>query len=136
MNAMAMKTAMEQPGLLRRTLLADVVVTGSAGLLLALAAGPLGDLFNLPVLLLRTAGVFLLPYTAFVAYVATRADIPHRGAWAIVGLNLLWAAASLLLLVTGWVDPSGIGIAFVVAQALIVAAFADIQYLGLRRSKG
>ncbi|HYI14368.1 MAG TPA: hypothetical protein VEX37_03180, partial [Thermomicrobiales bacterium] len=101
-----------------------------------LAAGPLGDLLDLPVALLRVAGVFLLPYTAFVAYVATRAEIPRRGAWAIVGLNLLWAVASLLLLVTGWVDPSGLGIAFVVAQALIVAGFADVQYLGLRRSNG
>ena len=135
MNSMAMKTDTAHPSLLRRALLAEIVVTGSAGLLLALAAGPLGDLFDLPVALLRIAGVFLLPYTAFVAYVATRAAIPRRGAWAIVGLNLAWAVASLLLLVTGWVDPSGIGIAFVVAQALIVAGFADVQYLGLRRER-
>ena len=134
MNAMAMKTDSVQPGLLRRSLLADIVVTGSAGLLLTLAAGPLGDVFDLPVALLRVAGVFLLPYTAFVAYVSTRAGIPRRGAWAVAGLNLLWAVASLLLLVTGWVDPSGLGVAFVIAQALIVAGFADVQFLGLRRS--
>jgi hypothetical protein len=38
------------------------------------------------------------------------------------------------LLVTGRIDPSALGIAFVVAQALAVAAFAEIQYLGLKRS--
>ena len=128
-----LRTNTEQPSLLRRALLADVVVTGSAGLLLALAAGPLGDLFDLPVPLLRSAGVFLLPYTAFVAYVATRAGIPRPGAMAIIGLILTWTVASLLLLVTGWVDPSGVGIAFVVAQAAAVSVFAGLQYAGLRR---
>jgi hypothetical protein len=54
----------------------------------------------------------------------------------MVLLNLVWAVASLVLLVTGLVDPSGLGIAFVVAQALIVAGFADVQFIGLRRSNG
>ena len=135
MNAMAMENETAPPGLLRRALQADFLVTDNAGVLLTLAAGPLGDLFDLPVALLRATGIFLLPYTAFVVYVATRTEIPRWGAWAIVGLNLVWAVASLVLLVTGWVDPSGIGIAFVVAQALIVAAFADVQYLGLRRNR-
>ena len=136
MNALAIENEPAQPGLLRRALQADFLVTGSAGVLLTLAAGPLGDLFDLPVALLRMTGFGLLPYTAFVVYVATRTEIPRRGAWAIVALNLVWAVASLVLLVSGWVDPSGIGMAFVVAQALIVVGFADIQYLGLRRSNG
>jgi hypothetical protein len=133
MNAIALNTTSTQASLLRRVLLADVVTTGTAGLLLTLAAGPLGDLFDLPVVLLRLAGLGLLPYTAFVLYVATRASIPRRGARVVIGLNLLWAITSLLLLVSGWVDPSALGIAFVVAQAIIVTAFADLQYLGLRR---
>ncbi len=108
-----LRTNAEQSSLLRRSLLADVVVSGSAGLLLTLAAGPLGDLFDLPVSLLRVAGISFLPYAAFVAYVATRAEIPRPGAWAVVGANLTWAAVSLLALVAGWVDPSGIGVAFV-----------------------
>ncbi len=132
MNAMAMKNEVAQPGRLRRALQADFLVTGSAGVLLTLAAGPLGDLFDLPVALLRATGIVLLPYTAFVVYVATRAEIPRRGAGAIVALNLVWAVASLVLLVTGWVDPSGIGIAFVVAQAAIVSVFAGLQFAGLR----
>ncbi len=123
-----------EPSLLRRALLADSVVTGASGLLLTLAAGPLADVFDVPTLLLRLAGVSLLPYTALVLYIATRGTIPRRGTWAIIGLNLLWAVDSLLLLITGWVDPSALGIAFIIAQALIVAAFAEAQYLGLRRS--
>lgn len=135
MNTFAMNVTARPMSLLRRALLADSVVTCSSGLLMTLAASPLGSLFILPTDLLRLTGVSLLPYTAAVSYVATRADIPRRGAWTIVGLNLLWAIASLLLLVTGWVDPSTAGVVFVIAQALIVAAFADVQFLGLRRSR-
>ena len=134
MNTIAVNPT-TQPSLLRRVLLADSVVVGASGVLLALAAGPLGDLFELPVLLLRIVGLALLPYAAFVYYVASRERIPRSGAWAVVGFNMLWVVASLLLLVTGWVDPSGIGIAFIIAQALLVAAFADVEYLGLRRAK-
>jgi len=134
MSTMTMNTSTTEPSLLRRALLADSVVTGASGLLLTLAASPLGNLFDVPTLLLRLTGVSLLPYTALVLYIATRGTIPRRGAWAIVGLNLLWAVDSLLLLVTGWVEPSTLGITFIIIQALIVAAFADVQYLGLRRS--
>ena len=134
MNALALHTTAAQPGLLRRVLLADGVIVAGSGMLLALAAGPLGDLFDLPVLLLRLAGIGLLPYSAAVLFVATRAAIPRRGAWAISVLNLIWAGASLLLLAIDWVDPSSLGIIFIVAQALIVLAFADLEYLGLRRS--
>ena len=34
----------------------------------------------------------------------------------------------------GRIAPNGLGYAFVTAQALVVAAFAALQYLGLRRS--
>ncbi len=135
MNTIAMNVTARPMSLLRRALLADSVVTGSSGVLLTLAAGPLGNLFDLPTLLLRVTGISLLPYTAAVLYVATRTEIPRRGAWTIVGLNLLWAIDSLLLLVSGWVGPTAAGVVFVIAQALVVAAFADVQFLGLRRSK-
>lgn len=49
-------------------------------------------------------------------------------------LNVLWAADCLILLASGWVAPTGLGIAFVLVQAVTVLAFADLQYLGLRRS--
>ena len=121
-------------GLLRRTLLADAVVCGSAGILLTLAAGPLADQLDLPTSLLRIAGIGLLPWTAIVLSVATRASIRRRGVWVIIGVNALWAAASLLLLGTGWVDPSSLGVAFIVTQALIVTAFASVQTFGLRQA--
>jgi len=134
MSTIAVKTDATHPDRLRQTLLADVVVTGAAGLLLTLAAGPLGDLFDLPVTLLRVAGVALIPWTAFVLYVATRPVIPRAGVWTIAIGNLAWTIASLVLIVSGAVDPSTLGIGFVIVQAAIVSVFAARQFASLRQT--
>jgi hypothetical protein len=133
MNTMTVPTQTDRPGLLRRTLLADSIVSGSAALLLAVGAGPLHDAFGLSVTFLRVVGVSLLPWTALLFYAASRATAPRRLVWVIAGVNLLWVAGSMLLLVSGWIDPTGPGIAFVIAQALAVLAFAELQIVGLRK---
>lgn len=115
-------------------MLADGIVSGATGILLALAAGPLADLLGLPALLLRLAGLSLLPFAALVVYLATRAGVRPRLTRVIVGLNLLWAVGSLLLLLSGWVEPTLIGTLFTIAQALAVASFAGLQYRWLGRS--
>jgi hypothetical protein len=127
-------TTTDTAQLLRRALLFDGATCAASGVLLALAASPLADLFGLPVELLRGVGLILLPVAAAVLYVATREVLPRPAVWGIVGLNLLWALASLLLLATGWVEPTGGGYLFVVLQALMVAAIAELQIVGLRRA--
>jgi len=47
--------------------------------------------------------------------------------------QLLWAAASFLVLLSGQIAPTPLGIAFVVLQAVVVALLGELQYLGLRR---
>jgi hypothetical protein len=111
----------------------DAVATAATGALVLLAAGPLEGLLGLPAALLRWAGVILLPYAAVVGSLAMRARIPARAALAVIGCNAAWVVASLLLLVSGRVDPTPLGTAFVVAQALAVAGLASWQYLGLDR---
>jgi hypothetical protein len=46
---------------------------------------------------------------------------------------VLWAAASGLLLASGWVAPTALGYAFVIGQAAVVALLGELQYVGLRR---
>ena len=120
--------------LLRRALVADAAISGSTGLLMTLGADALAGLLGVPAGLLRYAGLSLLPYAAILAYLATRAGLPRPAVWAVIACNAFWAADSLLLLVTGWVGPTALGYAFVIAQALAVVAFAEAQHLGLRRS--
>lgn len=94
-------------------------------------------MLGLPEPLLRIAGLVLLPYAAFVAWLGTRAS-PARGAVrAVIAINLLSVADSLLLLGIGpalaGVAPSALGVAFVLAQAIVVAGFAAAQWAALRR---
>ncbi|MFI0418094.1 hypothetical protein [Spongiactinospora sp. 9N601] len=120
--------------LLRRVLRADAVLTGGFAVLLAVAAGPLAGPTGLPEPMLRWIGVGLLPITAFIAFLATRPTPPRAAVWTLIAINALWTVDSVALLFTGWIDPTPLGIAFWVAQAVLVGIFAELQYLGLRRS--
>jgi hypothetical protein len=119
---------------LRRVLLADAITSGAMGLLLALLAGPLARWFGLPAGLLREVGIFLLAFAAFVAVLGLRRAPPRLLFWLVIVGNALWALDSVLLLVSDWVAPTALGGTFVVAQALVVAALAELEYTGLRRS--
>ena len=126
--------SLQPPRLLRVALLGDAVASGATGLLMAAAAGPLAPLLGLPEPLLRGAGLVLLPYAAVVARLGTR-PMPGRGAVrAVVALNLLWVVDSLLLLALRLVAPTGLGVAFVLLQALVVLGFALAQWAGLRQA--
>ncbi|AUX43422.1 membrane protein [Sorangium cellulosum] len=123
------------PRFLRRALLADAVVSGATGLLMLAGAAPLAGLVGLPEALLRGAGASLLPFAALVAWLGTRARPGRTAVLAVVAVNALWVIDSVLLLALGWFDPTALGVTFVAAQALIVAAFAEAQVIGLRRAQ-
>ncbi len=118
---------------LRRALLADALASGATGLLIFFGFGVLANLLVLPADLLRYAGLFLVIYSAFVAYVGAGTSATRGSIWAIIIANALWAVDSIVLLFTGWVDPSALGYAFIIFQAVIVALFAELQFIGLRR---
>ena len=118
---------------LRNVLLADALVSGATGLLMTLAAGLLEPILRVPPALLRGAGLALLPYAAVVAWLARREALPRGAVWAVVACNAVWAVDCVALLVTGWIDPTLLGVAFILMQALVVAAFAELQVVGLRR---
>ncbi|MGB3305215.1 MAG: hypothetical protein WBA63_03455 [Thermomicrobiales bacterium] len=122
----------------RSAILADATVSGAAGLLMLVAASPLGDLLDLPVMLLRIAGLIIVPYVGFLVYVATRSPIATASVWAVIGANLLWTAGSIIVLLSGEVGPNALGVAFVLVQAGVVSLFAELQFLALqgRRSRG
>lgn len=118
---------------LRFALLGDAAASGATGLLLAAGAGVLASLLGLPEGLLRVAGLVLLPYAVFVAWIGVRiGSVPRVAVRAVVAINLLWALDSALLLALGPVSPNGLGIAFVLAQALVVLGFAAMQWTALR----
>ena len=64
---------------LRNVLLLDAAASGATGLVLIAGAGLLDGLLGLPVALMREAGLILVPYVAFVAWVGTREEIADIG---------------------------------------------------------
>jgi len=98
-----------------------------------LLAPALAAILGLPAELLREAGWVLLPFAAFVGFLALRQQVSRPGVWIVIALNALWVIDSVLLLVAGSVEPNALGYAFVIAQALIVGVFAELEYFGLRR---
>jgi len=124
--------AMSRP--LRLILLADAAASGATAALLVAGAGLLERLLGLPVTLMREAGMLLIPFVVLVLFVATRPSVAVAAVNAIIATNAVWTAASVLLLVSGWVSPTVLGVAFVLAQAAAVGAFAVIQYVCLRQA--
>jgi hypothetical protein len=123
----------QSPTFLRRALILDALASGATALLMIAGAGLVAGLLGLPAALLRGAGLVLLPYVAFVVYTGTRDAISRSAVWLIIVANVAWAAASALLLVSGWVSPTALGYAFVITQAVVVALLGELQYMGLRR---
>ena len=119
---------------LRNALLLDAAATGATGLLLIGGAGLLEGLLGLPAGLMRWAGLVLIPFVAFVAWAGTREPASQGAVALIIAVNVLWVVASVCLLLGGLVAPTLLGYAFVLAQAVVVALFAELQYVGLKRS--
>jgi hypothetical protein len=119
---------------LRRALIADAVISGTTGLFLFAGAGLLSPILNVPAELLRSAGVSLLPFCAFLVYLCTRGHLPRMSVWLVIALNVAWVIGSVLLLFVDRLDPSRLGVAFILVQAAAVAVFAEMQYVGLRRA--
>lgn len=118
---------------LRRILIADAVISGASGILMLTAANAMSQLLGVPAELLRSAGISLIPFTAFVVWIATRNAIPRTSVWTVIALNVAWVLASIALLFVDRIDPTRIGVAFILVQAIAVAGFAEMQYVGLRR---
>ncbi len=119
---------------LRWVLFADAGTCLATGMLMMVDAEALAQLSGLPTGLLRYAGLSLVPFAAFLVYLATRKTFRQSMVWAVILLNVLWTADSILLLLTGWIAPTELGYTLVVAQAVGVAVLAALEYVGLRKS--
>lgn len=125
----------ESPRFLRNVLLVDAASCMATGALQVALTQPLSDLSNLPEPLLLATGWFLLAYAALAAFVATRSAIPRGFVWLFVAGNFAWAAACAVLLIARPVAPSLLGHAWILAQAVTVVVLAELQWMGLRRTR-
>jgi hypothetical protein len=120
---------------LRRSLQLDAVASGALGVLLVAAGPALDELLRIPMAVLVPVGVFLVAYAAVLWMLGVRRRMPLPAIWAVVVGNLLWVAASLVVVVAGWWTPTAAGTALVLVQAAAGALFAGLQFLGLRAGR-
>lgn len=116
---------------LRRFLALDAVVTGANGLAYAAVSGPLGRLLGVDSALLLGLGVGLTLYAAGVGVLGAQARPPVPWVRAVIEINAAWAVLSVAALAL-WLEPSATGAVWIVLQALVVAAFAAVQYAAQR----
>jgi hypothetical protein len=121
---------------LSRALLADAIFSGVSAVGLALGAGMLAPFLNLPEALLRETGLFLIAYTALVGWLASRSSVPKALVLLVIAGNAAWTLGSIALLFSGAVSPNLLGQVVTAAQAIATGVFAELQYVGLRKSGG
>ncbi|WP_326799310.1 hypothetical protein OG946_31285 [Streptomyces sp. NBC_01808] len=140
MSAAVSPTAASTPQItLRRWLGLDAVVTGGNGLAYLALSGPVSDLLGVDRGLLLVLGAVLVVYAADVAWLARKPVPPARLVALVVDINIAWAVASVVVLVTGVLDPTTAGYVWIPLQAAVVLGFAVVQYgllRGLRAATG
>jgi hypothetical protein len=117
---------------LQPLLLIDAATCSAMGLLLIGLANPLAEMMAIPKPLLFWAGVALLPIAAFMIAVSRTVIVPAWALTAVVGGNVVWVLASILLPVLGLITPNALGYVFLMAQAAVVALLAMLEWRAAR----
>ncbi|MFI6333023.1 hypothetical protein ACIBBG_32545 [Micromonospora chersina] len=120
--------------LLRFALKQDAIGSGANGVVYLAAAAIFGRLFGLPAGLLYPVGAFLVAFAAGLLFLASRPTVSRPAVAVVIAVNIAWVVASVELLVAGWFPLTTLGVALVIAQAVVVAGFAALQITGLRRT--
>jgi hypothetical protein len=120
--------------LLKTALLVDAAGSGAIAALHLLVPGPLRDALGLPSALLTGTGLFLAVYALALVALARAGALWSALVWVVIAGNLGWAAASVLLVVTGALPVTTLGAVYIEAQAAAVLLFAWLEWRGLGRS--
>jgi hypothetical protein len=116
--------------LLRFVMRADATLTGLFGLAIAFVADPLSSLTGLTSLQEYFTGAFFVLYGLLVFSFAAAPNLRRVGIGVMVA-NIVFTLAALAA--PEALPLSGSGVAATLASSVYTAAFASLQYLGVRR---
>lgn len=120
--------------LLRYALWGNALFSGISGLVALLAGEQLGTLMGISATAVFTIlGIGLIAFALTIAWFASRPTIDRRFAWIVIILDVVWVIDSLAILLVGWPPLTTTGKWLVAIIADIVAVFAIVQFIGLRR---
>lgn len=124
---MSAVAAFTSPAGIRRVLWLDAITgAGSAALSLA-APGLVSQTLGAPVSLVQGSAWAVLAFVGFIAWLLAQRPLPLAGV-RLLGLgNATWVLASVWLALAGGVGLNALGVAYVLAQAGLVAVLAALQ---------
>jgi hypothetical protein len=109
---------------LKQVLGFDALTCAAFGALLTIGAAPLAGLLALPQSLLFYAGLVLFPCAALMWITARTLAKPL--VWTVILGNVAWVVASIAVLFV--FEPNMLGVAFVIAQAVVVDVLAVMEW--------
>jgi hypothetical protein len=119
--------------LLRRALLGNAAFSALCGILIVLFDARIVGFMTSVEHHLWPLGVMLLGFAASLAWFSTRPLLSSAWVASVIAADLAWVVGTVVLL-AGWHGMlSGAGMALLIAVAVFVLVFAELQWLGLRR---
>ncbi|OBK92876.1 hypothetical protein A5645_21975 [Mycobacterium asiaticum] len=118
--------------LLRFAMRADATLTGLMGLAVAAAADPVSRLTGLTSAQEYSVGAFFVLYGLAVFSLAALPDLRRAGI-GVVSANIVYTVAAIAA--AELVPMTAVGVGATLASGVYTAAFAGLQYLGVRRLK-
>ena len=120
--------------LLRYSLRGNAVFSTLCGVSAIAFATPLAATLGIPApLQLVALGAQLLGFAALLVWLASRPEVRPALALAVVAADALWVVATIPLVLSGVLSAAGNWTALAIAD--VVALFALLQYLGVRRMR-
>ncbi|GAA4540392.1 hypothetical protein [Mycobacterium paraffinicum] len=116
--------------LLRFAMRADATLTGLCGLAIAFLADPLSSLTGLTSLQEYSLGA-LFVFSGLAVFLVAAAPNLRRVGIGVIAANIVFTLAAIVA--AGALPLSATGIAATLAVGVYTAAFAGLQYLGVRR---
>ena len=122
--------------LLRITLTANAIVSGTTGIAVAALAGVLEDPLGIPAPLLVVVGLSLVPWSVALWWARSRDVLLRRDALTAIAGDVAWVLGSAVVLVASPADLTTAGHWAVGIVAAGVAEAAFLQAVGVRRLSG
>ncbi len=120
--------------LLRYSLRANAAFSSVCGVASLASAAPLAASLGIPEPALLTGlGVQLLLFAGLLMLLASRPVIRPSLALAVVAADVLWVVGTVPLVLSGALSTAGNWTALAIAD--VVALFAVLQYVGIRRTR-
>jgi hypothetical protein len=118
---------------LRVVLRVDSIASGLTGIAFLGTQEVFENLYGLPPAVTVPTGVLLLVWAAGVWLASSPSTLNAVAVIAIIALNVVWVATTVVTLAAGLLPLTTQGVGLVIVLAAAVAVLAELEFIGLRR---